>query len=410
MPNVFITPTWVVNESAERFQNSVKAVEYFDRSYDDQFKKSGAKVGNTVFARLPWIPTLRSGQAWQPAAILDQTRPVTLTYQSGVDLEWSSIQETTEVDRIRERYIDPSADLLAAFVDARAMNDVYSSVYSMVGTPGTTPSSALTFMQARGKIFDLAGGEKDFVAILDFITEMTMVNAYTGTFNPQTVRSEDWERGVFGKNQLGIGTWQHDQQVVKHTTGTFTSSTPIVDNASQTGSTITSTGWASGATALVKGDCIEFAGVYSVNPLTKTSTGRLAQFVLTANISDTAGAIQLPIYPSLVTSGPLQNVTASPAASAAIYVWGTRSTTYAQAATVSPQNLVFRPQAFALVMADLVDPVAGAKASFARSDDWGINIRFVQQFLLASDQNGSRLDCIHGAAPIQERLACRVAA
>ncbi len=410
MPNVFVTPTWVVNESSLRFMNSVKAVEHFDRSYDDQFIRAGAKVGNTVFARLPWIPTLRSGQAWQPAAILDQTRPITLTYQTGVDMEWSSIQETTEVDRIRERYINPAADLLAAYVDSRAMQDVYQSVYSFVGTPGTTPTSALTYMQAVTKIFDLAGPEDEIVGILDKLSEITLVNAYTGTFNPQATRSADWRKGQFGAEQLGVSEWYRDQQVVKHTTGTFTSSTPIVDNASQTGTTITSTGWASGATALLKGDVIEFAGVFSVNPLTKVSTGRLAQFVLTANCSDTTGSVSLLISPSLVTSGSLQNVTGSPAASAAVYVWGTRSTTYAQAATVSPQNLIFHPKAFALVMADLVEPVAGAKASFARSKDWGINIRFVQQFLLASDQNGSRLDCIHGAAPVQERLACRVAA
>jgi hypothetical protein len=61
-------------------------------------------------------------------------------------------------------------------------------------------------------------------------------------------------------------------------------------------------------------------------------------------------------------------------------------------------------------MADLADPIAGAKASFARSEDFGISIRLVQQYLLQPDQNGTRLDCIYGCDVLQPRLAARVAA
>ncbi len=39
---------------------------------------------------------------------------------------------------------------------------------------------------------------------------------------------------------------------------TFTASTPLVNGANQTGSTLNSNGWASGATTLKKGDVFTF--------------------------------------------------------------------------------------------------------------------------------------------------------
>ncbi len=189
---------------------------------------------------------------------------------------------------------------------------------------------------------------------------------------------------MFGRGSLGIGEWYRDQNVPRHTSGTFTASTPLVNGASQTGSSLVTNGWASGAASLTKGDIFTVAGVYSVNPLSKVSTGRLQQFVVTANASD------------------------SPAHQAVITVWSANPAGGTLATTVSPQSLVFHPDAFAFVMADLTDPNGGAKATFARSRDWGISIRMVQQYDLTSDQNGCRLDILFGAAPLQPRLACRV--
>lgn len=411
MPNVLATGTWVVNESGERFMNSLEFFANINRDYDDQFAThDGAKIGNQVFARLPVQFNTTDGQAWQPQAIVDRTVPVVLRYQSGVGLDWSSIQATTELAEIRDRYINPATDTVASTVDARAFQDCYKAVWNNVGTPGTTPTANTTWMTAALKIFDQASDTAEIKAVLDGASQIALQNANVTVFNPQETISQAFKRGRFAGQALGIAEWFQSQSVPKHTTGSFTSSTPVVDTAGQTGSSITSNGWASGATALKQGDAVEFSGVYSVNPLSKVSTGRLAQFTLTADCADSTGTTTLLISPSIVTSGPLQNVTGSPALNAPVYVWNTRSTTYAQTATVSPQNMIFRKDAFIGAMADLADPIAGAKAFFARSKDFGFSIRVVQQFLLQSDQNGTRLDCIYGADPFQVRMAARVAA
>jgi hypothetical protein len=65
------------------------------------------------------------------------------------------------------------------------------------------------------------------------------------------------------------------------------------------------TGWAAGQT-LHAGDILTIDGAYAVNPITRTPTEYIQQFVVTATTR--AGDIA-PIHPHLYLDGPLQNVT-----------------------------------------------------------------------------------------------------
>ena len=52
MANTLVTPTWVVNETAYQFMNSVKGVPNFNRTYDDQ--------RFSPLSGLNWRPHLRN--------------------------------------------------------------------------------------------------------------------------------------------------------------------------------------------------------------------------------------------------------------------------------------------------------------------------------------------------------------
>ena len=407
MANTLATPSWVTKETARYFINDIKFVANLNRTYDDQYSQSGAKVGNTVNARLPQRFTVTDGQALQQQNIFDQTVPITLTNQKNVAFGYSSAQATTELDSIRQRYVQPGAEALANAADVLAYNAVYRDVYSAVGTPGTTPSTTLTYLQAGVKLTDLSSPLGGRVAVLDPLAMATIANTSSALFNPTAVISENYRNGMFGRNQLGIDEWYQDPNAVNHVTGTFTASTPLINGASQTGASIITDGWAAGASSLKKGDVFTVAGVNSVNPLSYTSNGRLQQFTVTADISDTAGAMTIAISPSIITSGQLQTVDASPADNAVILIWSTASGG-ALATTNSKQSMVYHPDAFAFVMADLVQPGAGARSSSVRSKEFGIAIRMVEQYQIGTDQNPSRLDILLGAATLQARLACRV--
>lgn len=410
MANTLVTPDWVTMEVAMYFVNSLRGVSQFNRTYSDEFVQNGAKVGDTVKVRLPQQFEASDGEALVQQNLLDRTVNVILNRRRHVGFGWSSAQATTDLDDIRTRYVQPAAETLANAYDRQSMADVYKKVYNVVGTPGTTPSSALTFLQACVKIMDGAGPDENICAVLDPLTNATMANAVSTLFNPQAKISETWERGQFAADQLGIAKWFNDQNIPRFTTGAATgASTPLVNGAGQTGSSIITDGWGSGTTSLVEGDSIQIAGVYQVNPLSKESTGRLMQFALTADISDTAGAITLPITPTIRTSGALQNVTAAPADNAAVTYWS-MAAGGTLAATVTPQNLVFHPNAFASVMADLVMPNGGARGTRVNSKQINVALRFVEQFQITSDQNLNRLDILFGSAPIQERMATKVVA
>lgn len=410
MANTLATPTWVTKEVAREYTNDLTFLANVNRSYDDQYIISGAKVGNTVNARLPQRFTVSDGQALQVQNLYDQTVPITLTNQKQVAFSYSSAQATTELDNIRARYTRPAGEAIANGCEVLAFAAVYRDIYSSVGTPGTTPTTTLTYLQASTKLTDLATPLRGRVGVLDPLAMTTLANTSSTLFNPSATISENYEEGMFGRKQLGVDKWLQDPLRPTHTTGTFTASTPLVDGASQTGSTININGWASGASTLNKGDIFTIAGVNSVNPVAYSSNGRLQQFVVTATTSDSSGAMAtLPISPSIITSGQLQTVDASPANDAVVTVLGaTAAAGGTLATTTSPQSLIYHPDAFAFVMADLMKPGAGAQSTTVRSKALGLSIRFVEQYQIGTDQNPNRLDVLIGAATLQARLAARV--
>lgn len=412
--NTLATISWVTKDVARGYLNEMKFIGAgnINRTYDDQYIQSGAKVGRTVNARLPQRFVATDGEALQVQALLDSTVPITLTNQKNVAMSWSSAEETTDLDDIRQRYTKPGAETLANASDVLAFNAVYRDVYSMVGVPGTTPSTTLTYLQAGVKLTDLCTPLSGRRAMLDQLAMATIANTSTALFNPSGVISANYRTGMFAGNQLGIDEWWQDPNRPVHTTGTFTASTPLINGANQTGSSLNTNGWASGAATLNKGDIITIAGVNSINLLSYQSTGRLQQFTVTATVTSSGVNIAaLGISPPLIpaTSGSaLATVDASPASGAAITVWSANPAGGTLATTTSPVSLVYHPDAFAFVMADLIKPGAGADSYTVRSKSLGIAVRMVEQYQIATDQNPSRLDILIGAATIQPRLACRV--
>ena len=409
MANTVITPTWYTKETARILVNNLKFAANVNRSYDDQYVQAGAKVGYTVNARLPQRFQVTEGQALQIQGINDQYVPITLTHQKNVAFSFSSSQMTMEVDMVRTRYVNPAAVALANIVDYDGLTTVYKDIYQAVGTPGTVPNSNLTYLQAGAKLTNSSVPANGRVAVLDPTSMVTLANANLALFNPTAQIAEQYREGQFASRALGVDSWYEDQNVAKHTTGTFTASTPLVKGAGQTGSTLVVDGWASGATSLKKGDIFTVAGVFQVNPVSYASTGQLQQFVVTADVSDTSGEISIPISPSIITSGQLQTVSASPADNAVVTVLGATSATAGTlATTVTPQSLLYHPDAFALVMADLHKPTSGVETTTVRSKELGISIRMVQQYQIGSDQEPCRMDILYGWATLRAPLACRI--
>jgi hypothetical protein len=408
MANTLVTPSWVIKEVGRAYENMVHFIEKC-RQYSNQYEFGGAKVGNTIQYRKPQRWVVFDGQALQTQPILDETVPITLSAQKQIGFEFSSAQATTEVEEVQKRYTKPAGASLASIADKFAFAACYPDVYNMVGTPGTTPSATLTYLQGGVKISDQSAPDSDRTAVLDTMAMATLANTSSTLFNPAGSISDNYRDGQFGSRQLGFASWYQDQNRPTHTTGTFTASTPIMASAGQTGSTISTTGWAAGASSLKRGDIFTIAGVFSVNRLSYTSTGRLQQFVVTADTSDAAGAMAtLPISPSIVTSGPLQTVSGSAANGAAVTVWSANPVAGTLATTASPQSMLFHPEAFAFATADLVLPVGDTSAARIGSSVGNLALRIARQYNVQTDQNVTRIDTLIGAATLRPEWASRV--
>jgi len=231
-------------------------------------------------------------------------------------------------------------------------------------------------------------------------TEVNAVDTLKGLFHASGPLSNQYRKGEIGKSVLGFD-WYMDQNIRSHTAGTY-AGTSLVNGASQTGSSLVTDGWSSGASDLKEGDLITIANVYAVNPKNRQSTGALQQFVVTSDISDSSGAMTISISPSITLTGPYQTVNSLPANDAAVSV--VSGTT----ALVSRQNLGFHRDAFTLGMGILESPKGVDFAAVKYDKQLGLAIRCVRQYDIRTDQYPCRLDILYGWLAQRPELACRL--
>lgn len=408
MANTLVNGTLVTFEVARAFANSLKGVGQFNRSYSDEYAQKGGKIGDTVKIRLEQQWETSDGEGLVEQNILDRTVSLVLNRRRHIGFGWSTAEETLDLDAIRERYVNRAAETLANIYDRLALADVYKSVYNTIGTLGTAPSALITYSNARTKILDLAGPDSDIVAVLTPYSQAVIADSVKGYQVPVEQISEAYRKGMFASGQLGIDRWYSDQNIPRFTSGAASgTNTPLINGAGQTGSSIVTDGWQSGGLTAKKGDYVSFAGVRWVNPLSKEDVGALAQFVLTADVTDSTGNATLSISPAIITSGPLQNVTAAPADNAAI-TYLSMAAGSAITSAVSAQNLVFHRDAFATAMVDLAQPRGGAEFARVSSKALNISLRWVQQYGIQDDRNRSRLDILFGSVAVKPEFATRV--
>lgn len=408
MSNTFITPSFVTKDAAVHFKNNLKLIGQFDRSYNDIFAGDNSldsKIGYTVNARKEQRWLVSEGQALVVQPILNQTVPITINHQFQVGMAWSSADDRLLVEDVQSRYTKPAGRSMANKWDVVAGAEVYKQVYNSAGTPGSVISDNDTYLEAVARL-RAAGASDELVAVLDPKSQAAIVGANMTLFGNRSKHDRDYENGTFSGAALGIDEWFWDPNLPTHTTGTFTSSTPAVAGAGQTGSTLSIDGM--GTYALKAGDVFTIDGVYASNAISQADTGDLQQFVLSADVSGSSTAT-LTFTPAIVTSGALQSVTNAPANDAAISFLGATGTVAAtMAATRSKQSLMFNPKAFAFVMVDLPANLPGANSKRVSDKEAGISMRWVEQYSINSDQLPRRLDTLGGIAVIEPAFATRL--
>ena len=386
MANSLLTPTAVTREALRVLHQKLNFVGSVTRDYDDSYAKTGAKIGDSLKIRLPNQYTVRSGATLSAQDTTESSVTLHVATQKGVDLNFTSVDLTLSLDDFSKRILDPAMSVLAANIEADALSmykDVYQSVWN--------GASAATFnksLDARVILNRSLAPYADRTALMDSIAMADVVKDTKTLFQDDASIAKQYKEGYMGR-AAGFD-WAENTMMPSHTRSAANGAY-LVNGASQTGATLTVD---TGANAPSQGDVITIAGVYSVHPETKVSTGVLQQFV----IGSGATATSFPISPSIITSGATQNVSGSPADNAAVTFAGTASTAVQTA-------LLFQKGAFAFATADLVMPQGVDFASRQVLD--GVSMRIVRAYDINNDKFPCRLDVLYGYKTLRAQLACR---
>lgn len=395
MPNSILTPTAVTREALRILHQKLNFVGRIKRDYDDSFAKTGARIGDSLKIRLPNEYTVRTGATLSAQDTTEISTTLQVATQKGVDLNFTSVDLTLSLDDFSKRILDPAMSVLAANIEADALN-MMLDVYNNVNNTG----SAITFkrlMESRKVLNDnLAPMDNDRTVLLNTNDNVDLVDALKGLFQDSAAIKEQYREGSMGRT--GGYDFYENTLIGNQLTGTALAATTYTVNGAVTVNGSSSVIVATGATTFKKGDIITFVGCNRVHPETKADTGVLQQFVVTADYVGGAGTLNFA--PAIYTSGGRQNVVAAGIANGvAIAKVGGASATY-------KPSLAFHKDAFAFATADLIMPGGVDFASRQVLD--GISMRIVRQYDINNDKFPCRLDVLYGYKTIRPQLACRI--
>lgn len=389
MGQELLTPTAVTRESLRIAHESASFIGTTNLTYDDQYAKTGAKIGESLKIRLPNQYTVRTGKTLVAQETQESSVTMTLATQKGVDMNFSTAELTMSLDDFSTRIIKPAISVLVSVLEFDYLSNVTKKVFSSVGTAGTTPNGMLVFGQARAKLNQhLSPKDNQRSVQINSDAMSSMVNAYAALFHDQMEIKRQYRDGFISRNS-GLD-WYENERIYSHTTGTDHTTVTVNDASIASGDTTMTT---AGANVTV-GTVFTIANVNAVHPETKQSLGFSKQFVITA-----VSGNDWTFSPAWISTGAKQNVDALPVTAAAITLVGSASTEY-------EQHLVYHKDAFGFVTADLEKP--GGVHFASREEMDGLSVRLVRQYDINNDNIPARLDILHGYEALRPEWACRI--
>jgi len=401
MANSFLKPSAITAEAQRVLHNALPFTKNIDKQHDKETEFGGQKRGSTLRVRLPNQYTVRSTWAINAQDQDEQSVSLVIGQIRGVDMNFSDADLALDINEFSKRFISPAIKTLASQVDSYNFSQAYKAVYNSAGTAGTTPNTALIWLQGGQKLNETATPEDDRVAVINPAAQASTVSGLSTLFHASSALEKQYLKGKMG-NALGF-EWFMSQNVPNHTCGTRSGSILVDDdtaaNATEGSTTIHVDGLGAATQTFTVGDVFTVAGVYAVNPQTKQSTGALQQFVVTAAVTASGSECDLTVSPAMYTTGALQNIDAFPVSEATVTVIGTASLVY-------PQNMVFHPEAFTFATANLEMPADVSFKSQMAVD--GINMRILRQYDINNANYPCRIDIFFGFLAQRPELACRV--
>ncbi|NCW70477.1 MAG: hypothetical protein EBV86_18310, partial [Marivivens sp.] len=197
MANSFLTPSVITKEALAILHQKLNFVGNINTQYDDQYAKTGAKIGNDLKIRLPNEFTVRSGAALSTQDITESSVTMTVDTQKGVDFTFSSEELTMHIDEFKARYLEPAMSVLAANIESDALS-MYKDVYNFYSGVGSANSFA-NITQAQKLLTDNLApyGERSYLHNPQSVVDMLADTK--GLFQDSAEISKQYKDGQLGR-------------------------------------------------------------------------------------------------------------------------------------------------------------------------------------------------------------------
>ena len=415
MANTNTVLDMVARESLRIAHEKCTFISTIDRSYDDQYKKTGWKTGSVLRVANPNQYTRRQGSRVMDVQEQNETtQSITMATQDGVDMRFNSAELTlnvnspSEVDSFSKRYIEPAMSVLMSGIDGDMLTQATKDTYNLVGTFGTVvgASSDITALgNARAKLNQqLAPKDSNRALQIDSVTMASIVNGNKALFTPEGQVKKAFTEGFYARSAMA-DFYENER----------TYSQPYI--ADVTGSTNAAAAVTDGGTALAMftdvaspnvGQVFTIAGVYDCHPETKAAYGHLKQFTVITTSAGGNLVVSPAIYLGLsATTAARRNVVTSTGAALALTSFNSQVVTFFGAASTSYRNnLMYHKDAFTFVTADL--PLMDDAHKCVRKNQDGMSLRVWIASDIRNDELLMRLDILYGFKTLRPEWSCRI--
>lgn len=393
MANSLVTIDMITREALRIAHEKSQFIATTDRQYDENYAKTGGKIGSVLRVRKPnqYLRTTGS-RVMDVQDQNEQNGTITLATQDHVDMRFNSAELALSIDEISKRYIEPAVNVLVSGIEADYIAASTKATYNLVGTAGTAITDLTVPGAARAKLNQgLAPKDGNRYVQMESVAMGGLVNGLKGLFQDSSQIKEQYREGMIGRT--GMADWYENERMWTMPNG--------ADVAGEiNGGTLTS-----GITSLtvdgftaapVAGMVFTVEGTYDVHPETKVAYPHLKQFTVTSATTTTINFSPALIYD---TTNPLQNCSGAPTDNDDITFVGSASTNYVQ-------QLMYHKEAFQFVTADL--PIMDDAHKCVRRVQDGLSLRVWQASDIRNDELLMRIDILYGFAALRPEWACRM--
>ena len=399
MSNTFVASTLVSKDAAVHFKNFNTFISTGQMTFSEMWQNGQYDAGDSISVRLDNQFQVKRGDTVTVGEVQEQTRALTLQPLYSVPVEYTTTDFTKNMYHgWSDRVLKPAVQNLISKMNA----DIATAAVTQLNYYGANAISAsinsFADIEDPGTILLDLGvplDEKWYFALTPK-DKSAVGSALQNSFNP-TLNEEISFGSRLGR--LSYFDIMMDQSIATYTPGIALGTDNLINDTSISDgdSTLVLDGIDNDGTLVagmafsVDNSVVSGAALCkSVNRITKASTGRDMQFVVTANATISSGAATITVSPTMRdnTVPELQNVSSLPVDNASI-TWSAGTDTNHKVNTAYTRN------GLQLAMPPLAELDTPESSTFTDKDS-GISIRVSKSAEILNNKNILRLDALLG--------------